>query len=63
MAMARVAQSGPEAYRTHVASGVGTSQGGEAMILLSYVRRLAQQPGVFWLVPDFEAAVGALRTY
>ena len=42
MAMAGVAQSGPEAYRTHVASGVGTSQEGEAMILLSYVRRLAQ---------------------
>ena len=33
------------------------------MILLSYVRRLAQQQGVFWLVPDSEAAVGALRTY
>ena len=33
------------------------------MILLSYIRRLAQQPGVFWLVQDSEAAVGALRTY
>ena len=33
------------------------------MILLSYVRRLAQQPGRYWLVPDSEAAVGALRTY
>ena len=44
-------------------SGLGTSQEGEATILLSYVRRLAQQPGVFWLVPDSEAAVGALRTY
>ena len=33
------------------------------MILLSYVRRLAKQPGVYWLVPDSEAAVGALRTY
>ena len=63
MAMAGVAQSGPEAYRTHVASGVGTSQEGEAMILLSYIGRLAQQPGVFWLVPDSEAVVGALRTY
>ena len=30
------------------------------MILLSYVRRLAEQPGVHWLVPDSEAAVGAL---
>ena len=27
------------------------------------VRRLARQPGVYWLVPDSEAAVGALRTY
>ena len=58
MAMAGVAQCGPGAYRTHVASGVGTSQEGEAMILLSYARRLAVQPGVFWLVPDSEAAVG-----
>ena len=33
------------------------------MILLLYVRRLAQQPRVYWLVPDSEAAVGALRTY
>ena len=46
-----------------MASGVGTSQEGEAMILLSYIGRLAQQPGVFWLVPDSEAAVGVLRTY
>ena len=63
VAMAGVAQSGPAAYHAHVASGVGTSQEGEAVILLSYVRRLAQQPGVYWLVPDSEAAVGALRTY
>ena len=61
--MARVAQSGPTAYRARVASGVGTSQEGEAMILLSYVRRLAQQPGIYWLVPDSEVAVGAIRTY
>ena len=33
------------------------------MILLSYVRRLAKQPRVYWLVPDSEAAVGALCTY
>ena len=63
MAKAGVAQSGPAAYQAHVASGVGTSQEGEAVILLSYVRKLAQQPGVYWLVPDSEAAVGALRTY
>ena len=62
MAMARVAQSGHEAYRAHTASGVGTSQEGEAMILLSYVRRLAEQPGVY-LVPNSEAVVGALCTY
>ena len=63
MAMAGVAENGHQAYQSPVASGVGTSQEGEAMILLSYIRRLAQQPGVFWLVPDSEAAVGALRTY
>ena len=62
MSMAGVPQSGPAAYKAHVASGVGTSQEGEAMILLSYIRRLAQQPGVYWPVPDSEAAVGALRT-
>ena len=63
MAMAGVVQSGPEAYQAQVASGVGTSQEREAMVLLSYARRLATQPGVYWLVPDSEAAVGALRTY
>ena len=63
MAMGGVAQSGPEAFRTHGASGVGTSQEGEAMILLSYVPKLAHPPGVFWLVPDSEAAVVALRKY
>ena len=63
MAMAGVAQSGHGAYRAHVASGVDTSQEGEATILLSYVRRLAEPPGMYWLVPDSEAAVGALRTY
>ena len=52
MAMAGVAQSGPTTYQSQVASGLGTSQEGEAMILLSYVRRLAKQPGVYWLVPD-----------
>ena len=63
MPMAGVAKSGPAAYQAHVASGVGTSQEGEAMILLSYIRRLAQQRGVYGLVPDAEAAVGALCTY
>ena len=63
MAMAGVAQNGPATYQAQVASAVGTSQDGGAMILLSYVRRLPQQPGLYWLVPDSEAAVGALRTY
>ena len=63
MAIAGVAQTGHGAYRTHMASRVGTSQEGEAMILLSYVQRLAEQPGVYLLVVDSEAAVGALRTY
>ena len=61
--MAGVGQNGPATYQAQVASAVGTSQDGGAMILLSYVRRLAQQPWVYWLVPDSEAAVGALRTY
>ena len=42
---------------------MGTSQEGEAMILLSYARRSATQPGVYWLMPDSEGAVGALHTY
>ena len=63
MAMAGVTQNGHGAYRTHMASGVGTSQEGEAMIPLSYVQRLAEQPRVYWLVLDSEAAVAALRTY
>ena len=63
MAMAGAARCGRGAYLAHVASGVGTSQEGEAMILLSLVRRLAVRPGAYWLVPDLEAGVGALRTY
>ena len=45
MAMVGVAQSGHEAYRAHAASRVGTSQEGEAMILLSYVMGLAETYG------------------
>ena len=33
------------------------------MNLLLCVRRLAQQEGVYWVVPVSESAVGALRTY
>ena len=40
-----------------------TSQEGEAMTPLLCVRRLAQQEGVCWVLPDPESAVGALRTY
>ena len=63
MALARVAQCGHGAYHAHIATRVGTSQDGEAMIFPSYFRRLAVQPGLYWLVPDSEAVVGALRTY
>ena len=45
------------------ASGVGTLQEGEAMILLSYIWLLAELSRVYWLVLDSEAAVGALRTF
>ena len=60
--MAGVAQSGPAAYRAHVASGVGTSQEGEAMILLSYVRRLAPARGIL-AGAGLRGGSGALRTY
>ena len=63
MAIAGVVQRGPGEYRAQVASGVGTSQKGEVIALPSYARRLATQQGVYWLVPDSEAAMGALRTY
>ena len=33
------------------------------MVLLSYVQRLAEQLGAYWLVPDSGVAVGALFTY
>ena len=46
VAMARVAQRGPQAYKAHVASGVRTSQEGEAMTLMSYVQRLGSQSRV-----------------
>ena len=52
MAMAGIAMSGPEAYQTHVASGVGPSQEGEAMILLSYIRKLGLGGlSATWLAP------------
>ena len=47
IAMAGVVHSGHGAYQPHVASGVGTSQEGEAMILLAYLRRLSEQQGLY----------------
>ena len=41
IAMVGVTEFGLDAYRDHVASGVATSEEGEAMVLVSYVRRLA----------------------
>ena len=63
MAIALAYKSAPGEYHTQVASGVGTSQEGEAMTLLLCVRRLAQHEGIYWMVPDAESAVGTLRTY
>ena len=57
MAVAGVAQNWPATYQAQVTSAVGTSQEEKPMIRPSYVRRLAQQPGVYSLVPDSEAAV------
>ena len=41
--MAGVVQLLHEAFRAHIACGVDTSQEGEAMNLLSYIPRLAEQ--------------------
>ena len=60
MAMVGVAQCGLGAYLAHVASGVGTSQEGEAMIPLSYVR---YNHGYTGWCRTWEAAVGAPRIY
>ena len=62
-AMALAHESAPRECCTQVASGVGTSQEGEAMTLLLCIRRLAQQEGMCWVVPNFESTVGALCTY
>ena len=46
-----------------VAGGPGTSQEGEALALIEYVIALAGREGVYWIIGDSEAAVGALRKY
>ena len=46
-----------------VAGGPGTSQKGEALALIEYVIALARRGGVYWIIGDSEAAVGALRKY
>ena len=61
--MALTEKQAPRQYGVRVASGVGTSQEGEAMTVLLYVPQLEPQEGVYWVVPDLESAVAALRTY
>ena len=61
MAMALAYEHALGQYNTKAASVVGTSQEGEALVLC--VRQLAPHEGVYWVVPDSESAVGALRTY
>ena len=65
MLMALAYESAPGEYHTWVASGVGSSQEGEAMSLklLFCVRGLVSHEGVYYVVPDFESTEGALRTY
>ena len=46
-----------------VAGGPGTSQEGEVPALIEYVIALACKRGVYWIIGDSEAAVGALRKY
>ena len=46
-----------------VTSGVRTSQEREALTLRFCTPQLASQRGVYWVVPDSESAVDALRTY
>ena len=42
------------------ARGPGTSQDGEALVLITYVRELKEKEGVYWPVVDSEAARGVL---
>ena len=63
MAMALVYEHVPGWYTAVAASGVGTSQEGEALTLLLCAHRLALQQGVYWVVPDSESAVCTLQIY
>ena len=63
MTMALAYERAPGECTTETTSGIGTSQEGEALTLLLYVRRLEAQQGTYWVVPDSQSAVGALRTY
>ena len=63
MAMALAYDHAPWRYRSVVASGVETSQEGEALTLLLCARQLAAQQGVYWVVPDSDSVVGTLCTY
>ena len=45
------------------AGGPGTAQDGEALALITYVRALRDKEGVYWIVVDSEAAMGALWSY
>ena len=63
MVMAGVAERGPGHFHTQVALGVGTSQEREALILLSYVRKLQHPNRLCRVIPDSESSMGALQTY
>ena len=63
MAMALAYEHALGHYTTVATSGVGTSQQKEALTLLLCAWQLASQRGIYWVVPDSESAVGALRTY
>ena len=62
MAMAPAYEHAPGQNMTVTTSGMGTSQEGEALTLLLCVRLVTQQ-GIYWMVPDLESAISALRTY
>ena len=63
MVMVFAYEHAPGQYNTRVASGVGTSQRGEAMTLLLCVHQLVLETGVFWVVSVSESGIGAMCTY
>ena len=52
----------PREYTSETTSGIETSQEGEALTLLLCVRQPEAQHGTYWVAPNSESAVGALRT-